>query len=43
VLHGQRRRDEATRILGELALNPASTLATEHLAKAALAGFVKRR
>jgi tetratricopeptide (TPR) repeat protein len=43
VLDGQGQREEATRILGELALDPDSTLATEHLAKATLASLVKKR
>jgi tetratricopeptide (TPR) repeat protein len=36
-------RDTAIAILGELALSPDSTLATEHLAKAALAGLIAGR
>ena len=43
VLNKQGKRDEAVRILGELALGPGSTLATEHLAKATLANLVKKR
>ena len=35
-------RDEAIRILGELALDPESTLGTEHLAKVALAKVEER-
>jgi tetratricopeptide (TPR) repeat protein len=42
TLNKQGKRDEAIRILGELALDPESTLATEHLAKASLANFVKK-
>lgn len=42
TLNGQGQRDEAVRILGELALDPSSTLATEHLAKATLASLVKK-
>jgi tetratricopeptide (TPR) repeat protein len=37
--HGD--RDKAVAILGELALSPDSTLATEHLAKVVLAGLVE--
>jgi hypothetical protein len=36
-------RDQAVAILGELALSPDSTLATEHLAKVVLAGLVSGR
>jgi hypothetical protein len=36
-------RDTAVTILGALALDPGSTLATEHLAKAALAGLIAGR
>jgi hypothetical protein len=43
VLNKQGKRDEAVRILGELALDTGSTLATEHLAKATLANFVKKQ
>src|SRR5262249_32052095 len=43
ALNGQGTREEATRILGELALDPGSTLATEHLAKATLANFIKEK
>jgi hypothetical protein len=43
VLNKEGKRDEAVRILGELALDPGSTLATEHLAKATLASFVKKQ
>jgi tetratricopeptide (TPR) repeat protein len=43
ILNKQGKRDEAIRILGELALDPESTLATEHLAKASLATFVKKQ
>jgi tetratricopeptide (TPR) repeat protein len=42
TLNEQGNRDEATRILGELALDPESTLGTEHLAKVALASFVTK-
>jgi tetratricopeptide (TPR) repeat protein len=37
ILHQRGKQDAAVAILGELALDPASTLATETLAKAALA------
>ena len=43
VLDRQGKREEATRILGELALNPESTLGTEHLAKVALANLLKKK
>jgi tetratricopeptide (TPR) repeat protein len=43
TLAGQGNRREATQILGELALDPGSTLATEHLAKGALASLVKKQ
>jgi tetratricopeptide (TPR) repeat protein len=43
TLNKQGKRDEAVRILGELALDTGSTLATEHLAKVALANFVKKQ
>jgi tetratricopeptide (TPR) repeat protein len=36
VLHGQGQLGEAARILADLAQDPSATLATEHLAKAAL-------
>jgi tetratricopeptide (TPR) repeat protein len=42
VLHQQGERDAAIAILGELALDPASTLATDTLAKAALAQVIDR-
>jgi hypothetical protein len=32
----------AVRLLGELALDPTSTFATEHLAKVTVANFVKK-
>jgi hypothetical protein len=35
-------REAAVRLLGELALDPTSTLATEHLANATLASLVRR-
>jgi tetratricopeptide (TPR) repeat protein len=40
ILAGRGDRDTAVAILGELALSPDSTLAAEHLAKAALARLV---
>jgi tetratricopeptide (TPR) repeat protein len=40
ILAGRGDRDTAVAILGELALSPDSTLATEHLAKVVLAGLV---
>jgi tetratricopeptide (TPR) repeat protein len=43
TLSGKGKRDEATRILGELALDPTSTLGTEHLAKVALANLLKKQ
>lgn len=43
TLNEQGKRDEATRILGELALAPESTLGTEHLAKVALASLVMKK
>ena len=43
TLNEQGERDSAVRILGELALDPESTLSTEHLAKVALASLVKKR
>ncbi len=42
VLHQRGERDAAIAILGDLALDPASTLATETLAKATLAQIVER-
>jgi tetratricopeptide (TPR) repeat protein len=41
VLHRRNDRDGAVKILGELALDPQSTLATEMLAKATLAQVVR--
>jgi len=43
TLNQKGKREEATRILGELALDPQSTLGTEHLAKVALASFLKKQ
>ncbi len=43
TLNEQGRHAEAIRILGELALDPESTLSTQHLAKVALASLVKKR
>jgi len=40
VLHRRGNRDDAIQILGELSLDPASTLGTEMLAKATLAQVV---
>lgn len=40
ILARQDNRDTAIAILGELALSPDSTLATEHLAKATLAALI---
>ena len=40
ILAGRGDRNAAVAILGELALSPDSTLATEHLAKVVLAGLV---
>lgn len=40
ILHARGQSDEAVRILGELALDPAATLATENLAKYVLAQMV---
>jgi tetratricopeptide (TPR) repeat protein len=42
TLNGQGKREEAVRILGGLALDPGSTLATEHMAKATLASIVNK-
>jgi hypothetical protein len=42
TLYHQGDRESAVRLLGELALDPASTLATEHLSKAMLAKIVKQ-
>jgi tetratricopeptide (TPR) repeat protein len=42
ILYQQGNRESAVRLLGELALDPASTLATEHLSKATLAMIVKK-
>lgn len=41
-LHRRGRHDEAVRILGELALDPATTLGNEHLAKASLANITRQ-
>jgi tetratricopeptide (TPR) repeat protein len=41
ILDRQKKHDEAIRILGELALDPQSTLMTEQLAKASLANLLK--
>lgn len=41
ILDRRGDHDDAVRLLGELALDPASTLATEHLAKFTLASIVK--
>ena len=43
ILARRGERDTAVAILGELALSPDSTLATEHLAKVVLAGLVADR
>lgn len=43
VLNEQGKREEAVRLLGELALDPESTLATEHLAKSSLAMLPAQR
>jgi tetratricopeptide (TPR) repeat protein len=42
VMDRDGRHEAAVRLLGELALDPASTYATEHLAKATLADITKR-
>jgi hypothetical protein len=41
ILHRQGDRESAVTILGELALDPQSTLGTEMLAKSTLASFVR--
>ena len=41
ILHRRGDRDGAIKILGELALDPESTLGTETLAKATLAQVVR--
>jgi len=43
TLNQKGKREEATRILGELALDPESTLGTEHLAKVTLASLLKKQ
>lgn len=42
VLDQNNDREAAVRLLGELALDPTSTLATEHLARATLASLLRR-
>jgi tetratricopeptide (TPR) repeat protein len=42
TLNNRGKREEATRLLGELVLDPESTLGTEHLAKVALANLLKK-
>jgi tetratricopeptide (TPR) repeat protein len=42
ILHRKGDREGAIRLLGELALDPASTYATEHMAKVSLANLVKK-
>ena len=41
ILHGRGDVEGAVKILGELALDPESTLSTELLAKATLAHFIR--
>lgn len=42
ILEKRGQHDRAVQLLGELALDPASTFATEHLAKAMLANISKK-